>query len=239
MNEIQIFNNPEFGEIRTVLIDDEPWFVVNDVANSLGYSRGRNSLKHIDDEDKKVAPIRSPLGGGEQETYITNESGLYSLIFGSKLESAKKFKKWVTSEVLPSIRKHGAYQLPQSTDGKIALLAQGHTELKAEVDEIRSDLEALKMDLPLLPAEAEDVSNAVKRRVVEILGGKSSNAYHNKSISQQAFSDAYRELKRNFNVRSYKCIKRNDAENAVKIAYAYNPPLYLKIRIDEENGVVA
>ena len=74
MNEIRIFDNHEFGEVRTVIIDGEPWFVVNDAASALEYTRGRNSLKHIDDEDKKVAPIRSPLGGGEQETYITNSS---------------------------------------------------------------------------------------------------------------------------------------------------------------------
>lgn len=108
-NEVQIFNNPEFGEIRTVTIDNEPWFVGKDVAEALGYSKARNAIaNHIDSEDKKDAPIQGVLGGVQTMTII-NESGLYSLIFSSKLPSAKKFKRWVTSEVLPAIRKTGTY----------------------------------------------------------------------------------------------------------------------------------
>ena len=108
-NEVQISNNPEFGEIRTVTIDGEPWFVGKDVAEALGYSKARNAIaNHIDSEDKKDAPIQGALGGVQTMTII-NESGLYSLILSSKLPSAKKFKRWVTSEVLPAIRKTGTY----------------------------------------------------------------------------------------------------------------------------------
>lgn len=136
MQEIQIFNNPEFGSIRTVEIGGKPYFVASDVARALGYAVPKTAAaKHVDGEDKLSTRIE--YSGQGRDVIVINESGLYSLIFGSKLESAKRFKKWVTSEVLPSIRKNGAYQLPQSTDGKIALLAQGHTELKAEVDSIK------------------------------------------------------------------------------------------------------
>ena len=108
-NQIQIFNNTEFGEIRTVKINGEPYFVGKDVAEALGYVKARNAIaKHVDDEDKKDAPIQGALGGTQNMTII-NESGLYSLIMGSKLDGAKRFKRWVTSEVLPSIRKTGAY----------------------------------------------------------------------------------------------------------------------------------
>lgn len=109
MNDIQIFNNPKFGQIRTVSKDGEPWFVGKDVAAALGYAKERNAIAtHVDSDDRRDAPIQGTLGGNQKMTII-NESGLYSLIMGSKLESAKQFKKWVTSEVLPTIRKTGGY----------------------------------------------------------------------------------------------------------------------------------
>lgn len=108
MNNIQVFNNEELGCIRTVMINDQPWFVGKDIAVALGYSNTRDALaKRVDAEDKGVAK-RDTLGG-TQELAVINESGLYSLILSSKLPSAKKFKHWVTSEVLPCIRKTGHY----------------------------------------------------------------------------------------------------------------------------------
>lgn len=107
--ELKVFNNQEFGEIRTLNIDNEPWFVGKDVAETLGYAKARNAIAtHVDEDDKREAPIQGDLGGTQNMTII-NESGLYSLILRSKLESAKRFKKWVTSEVLPSIRQTGGY----------------------------------------------------------------------------------------------------------------------------------
>ena len=113
MNELQIFQNPEFGSIRTTMIDNEPWFVGKDVATSLGYAEPRSAIsKRVDEEDKGVAKMATP--SGTQDMTIINESGLYCLILSSKLPSAKKFKRWVTSEVLPAIRKTGVYILPQN-----------------------------------------------------------------------------------------------------------------------------
>lgn len=109
MQELQIFKNEEFGEVRTVTIDNEPWFVGKDVATSLGYERATKAIQdHVSEEDKDEIPIQDSIGR-MQKTPIINESGLYALIFGSKLESAKRFKHWVTSEVLPSIRRNGGY----------------------------------------------------------------------------------------------------------------------------------
>ena len=108
MNELKIFKNEEFGQVRTVMIDGEPYFVGKDVAEILGYAEPRSAIsKKVDDEDRGVAKMETP--SGMQEMTIINESGLYSLILSSKLESAKKFKRWVTSEVLPSIRQTGSY----------------------------------------------------------------------------------------------------------------------------------
>ena len=112
-SEMKIFENPEFGSIRTVEIDSTPYFVGKDVAEVLGYAKARNALAaHVDDEDKKDAPIQGDLGGTQNMTII-NESGLYSLILSSKLPKAKEFKHWVTSEVLPSIRRHGMYAMDE------------------------------------------------------------------------------------------------------------------------------
>ncbi|WP_418419701.1 BRO family protein [Blautia sp.] len=108
MNEVQIFNNEEFGQVRTLVINGEPWFVGKDVAEILGYSNTRKALAdHVDEEDKGVT--KCDTLGGVQDLTVINESGLYSLILSSKMPNAKKFKHWVTSEVLPAIRKHGIY----------------------------------------------------------------------------------------------------------------------------------
>lgn len=115
-NEIKVFDNAEFGSVRTLVINGEPYFVGKDIALILGYAKPRNAIAaHVDEEDKKDAPIQGNLGGTQEMTVI-NESGLYSLILSSKLPKAKEFKRWVTSEVLPSIRKTGSYSIQQKVD---------------------------------------------------------------------------------------------------------------------------
>mgnify|MGYP001658246429 CR=1 FL=1 len=112
MNEIQIFNNSEFGQVRSLVINDEPWFIGKDVARALGYADTKKAIqRHVDDEDK--GRDETPTPGGTQNMVIINESGLYSLVLSSKLPSAKKFKRWVTSEVLPALRKTGQYQVKE------------------------------------------------------------------------------------------------------------------------------
>ncbi len=113
MNELKIFENTEFGQVRTVTIDNEPWFVGKDVADALGYSDTNKAVAmHVEEEDKKLND-KSSSSFGQRGATLINESGLYALIFGSRLESAKRFKHWVTSEVLPAIRKHGAYAVDE------------------------------------------------------------------------------------------------------------------------------
>ena len=127
MNNLTVFENPEFGAIRTVELDGEPWLVGKDVAEALGYTNPRKALiDHVDDEDKGVTKCYTP--GGDQDMTIINESGLYSLVLSSKLPTARKFRRWVTSEVLPSIRRTGGYNLPK--DYPSALRALADTEEK-------------------------------------------------------------------------------------------------------------
>lgn len=128
MNELQIFQSPEFGQVRTVSIDGEPWMIGKDVATALGYSNPRKALNdHVDDEDKGVT--KCDTLGGAQEMTIINESGLYSLVLSSKLPTAKKFKRWVTSDVLPAIRKTGGYHIEELTGRE--LMAKALLEAQA------------------------------------------------------------------------------------------------------------
>lgn len=143
MTDLQIFNSPEFGAIRTIEKDGEPWFVGKDVAAALGYKEPTKAAREkVDDDDKGVSKIDTP--SGIQEMTIINESGLYSLVLSSKLPTAKKFKRWVTNEVIPSIRKHGAYMTPETLE-KVLLspdtLMQLAQNLKDE-QEKRKALEA-------------------------------------------------------------------------------------------------
>lgn len=130
MSELQIFKNAEFGSVRTITVEGEPYFVAKDVAEILGYSNPRDAInKHVDEEDKGVA--KCDTLGGKQELTVINESGLYSLILSSKMLNAKKFKRWVTSEVLPTIRRHGLYAMDEVLANP-DILINALLELKAE-----------------------------------------------------------------------------------------------------------
>ena len=120
--ELQVFSNAEFGSVRSIMVNNEPYFVGKDVAEILGYSRTADAIKvHVDKEDKGVCEMQTP--GGVQNVTIINESGLYSLILSSKMPNAKKFKRWVTSEVLPAIRKHGVFAVDTMLNDPDAMIA--------------------------------------------------------------------------------------------------------------------
>ena len=146
MHEIKIFENPRFGKIRTIEIEGEPWFVGKDVAVALGYKEPTKAAREkVDEDDKGVSKIDTP--SGEQEMLIINESGLYSLVLSSKLPTAKAFKRWITSEVIPSIRKHGAYMTPDKLEDILLnpdTLITLATELKKE-RAAREHLEGLRL----------------------------------------------------------------------------------------------
>ena len=156
MNELKIFENEQFGTIRTVEIDNTPYFVGKDVAEILGYVKARNALAtHVDDEDKKDAPIQGDLGGIQMMTVI-NESGLYSLILSSKLPKAKEFKRWVTSEVLPAIRKHGVYAVDEVLENPDMLISalQALKEEKAKAKRLTETLAVQEQQIAELQPKA-------------------------------------------------------------------------------------
>ena len=235
MNELQIFNSEEFGDIRTVQLNNETYFVGKDVATALGYADTFGALKkHIMDEDKLVCQIDS--AGQKRDVTVINESGLYALIFGSKLESAKRFKHWVTSEVLPAIRKTGAYQKPMTTDQKIQLLAQGNVELTEKIDKVDKDLQEFKADMPLLALECQRITRAKNQKVVPLMGGKDAPAYKNKSLMHKVYSDVDAQLRREFGVNTYKAIKRSQCDLAVEIIKKYELPRCLREEIEDEKS---
>lgn len=155
---IQIFENPEFGKVRVVEMAGEPWFVGKDVAEILGYSKARNAIAaHVDNSDKALAPIQGGCSTGTQNTTIINESGIYSLVLSSKLPSAQKFKHWVTSEVIPSIRKHGGYIAGQNEMSDMELLSRALLLVKNQLDDRNRQIE--EMQPKVIFADAVETSS--------------------------------------------------------------------------------
>ena len=156
--EIKIFKKQEFGAIRTMEKDGEPWFVGKDVAELLGYAKPQNAIAtHVDDEDKTLAPIQGGCSTGTQNTIIINESGLYSLILSSKLPSAKAFKRWITHEVIPSIRKTGGYNADATMQSVVQTLATMQRVLEAQ-QEINKQLLSQLQTPPTVPDEPEQLA---------------------------------------------------------------------------------
>lgn len=237
MNQIEVFKNNEFGEIRTVIVNGEPMFCLGDICKALGIKNVTDVAKRLDEDER----TRLNLGRAGETNFVT-ESGLYAVVLRSDKPAAKKFRKWVTSEVLPSIRKTGTYgqnQIPQTTDGKIALLAQGHTELREEIESVRQELDDFKLDMPLLAVECDRIITAVHKRGVDALGGKQSNAYRDTSMRSKVYQDIHRELKRQFGVSTYKAIKRNQCDQAVTIIDEYELPFVLTEEIRDYNAQIS
>lgn len=244
MNNLQIFSNEEFGQIRTMVIDGEPWFVGKDVAEALGYSNSSKAVSvHASEEDRILKMIEADSQNGnvvKTQTAFINESGLYSLIFSSKLDSAKRFKRWVTSEVLPTIRKTGGYSKPMTEAEQIRLLAKGTTELYERVDKVETKIETLENDMPLYGCEIEEVSQHVRRKAVSVLGGKDSEAYNDGSIRSLVFSDIYTQLKREYGlVTSYKAIKRKYLADVHEFIDSYELPRALEEQISDANAQIS
>lgn len=133
MKDIQIFNNPEFGQVRTVVIDDEPWFVAADVCRALDIGNSRQAVTRLDDDEKNTVTLNDGIPGNPEKT-VVNEPGLYSLVLGSRKPEAKAFKRWITHEVIPAIRKTGGYHVPQSPEEQMAQGLLAAQKLLAEKD---------------------------------------------------------------------------------------------------------
>ena len=228
MNEIQIFNNPDFGQVRTVTIDGEPWLVGKDVAQALGYSNTRDALnKHVDAEDKNTVAFHDGTSGNPNQTVI-NESGLYSLILSSKLPNAKKFKHWVTSEVLPSIRKTGGFTGISKELQSILLLDSRTVEHEQRIT-------ALEGSMVVDYAQQRTLAHLVNEVVVKALGGKESAAYNDKSVRGKIYCECNRDIQRWFRVNSRNNIPRKRFDEAMEYIQRWHPSTNMAMTIQQTN----
>ena len=231
MNELQIYNNEEFGDIRTVTINIEPWFVGKDVAEALGYSNSSKAVStHVGEEDRILKVLEADSQNGnvvKTQTALINESGLYALIFGSKLESAKRFKHWVTSEVLPAIRKTGAYQKPMSPVEMMRIQL-------GMIDDHEGRITDLEQNMTLDYGQQMSLGDVVNRAVVDVLGGKDSNAYH--EIGRKVFAECNRDLKHYFNVHARNNVPKKKFDEAVNYVKNWQPSTNTRILIQDCNA---
>lgn len=168
MNAVQIFNNPNFGQIRTLEVNNQPYFVGNDIALALGYAKPRNAiLQHVDNEDALKQGIPDNQGF-TQETTLINESGVYSLVFGSKLPTAKAFKRWVTSEVLPAIRKTGGYIATKQDDTPEEIMARALTIAQATLAKREERLKQLEAQTEQQQATIELQDKEIKEAAPKV-----------------------------------------------------------------------
>lgn len=226
MDNLQIFNSEEFGAVRTVTIENEPWFVGKDVAVSLGYKDTSDALKkHVADEDKLTRCFAD--SGQNRQMYIINESGLYALIFGSKLESAKRFKRWVTSEVLPAIRKTGSYQKPLTPQEMLRIQL-------GTIDNHEDRIADLEQNMTIDYGQQMVLGDTVSKVVIDALGGKESNAY--KEISKKVFAECNRDLKHYFNVNARNNVPKKKFDEAVQYVKNWQPCTNTRIMIQECNA---
>lgn len=213
LNQLEIFKNREFGEIRTVTMDGAPWFVGKDVADILGYQNGSRDInRHVDEEDRHKIMLFD--GNQDKETIIINESGLYSLILSSKLATAKRFKHWVTSEVLPQIRRTGSYQ-KRLTPEEMMRIQLGM------VDDHENRIEHLENTMTIDYGQQQELKKAVNKRVIEILGGKKAPAY--KELSKKVFAECNHDIQDYFAVNSRNNIPSLRFENALEYVEGWNP----------------
>lgn len=242
--DIQVFSNPEFGSLTTIMIDNKPWFIGNEVARLLGYENTRDALKkRVDEEDKNTVAIRDGNQRGNPNKTIINESGLYSLILSSKLPSAKKFKHWVTSEVLPTIRKHGVYMTDEAIEKAILnpdFIIQLATQLKEEKQK-RLEAEQRNTELSATNAALTKQTNTwdgkkVITALVRAFGSKRMNG--NFSF---AFNTFYKKLNYGMNINLKSRRTRSAKPKAALIDFLTEKEIPSAIQIAvamcEESGI--
>lgn len=230
MEQLEIFENKEFGQVRTININGEPWFVGKDVAVALGYCDPADAIRtHVDKEDKGVG--ETPTPGGKQRVIIINESGLYSLILGSKLGSAKRFKRWVTSEVLPAIRKTGSYDMDEYSPEMKAILM--HDKKLVKIDNRVTDLEN---HMTIDYGQQTVLGDEVNKAVLDALGGKYSNAYN--EIGKKVFAECNRDLKHYFHVNARNNVPKKRYYEALEYIQEWKPCTNTQIQIRDCNAQV-
>ncbi len=230
---IKAFTNEQFGNVRVVLVgaNQQPYFVGKDVAEALGYRDTADAIKkHVDEEDKLTRQFAD--SGQNRNMICINESGLYSLILSSKLQSAKEFKRWVTGSVLPSIRKTGQYDAFKDVSPELQAILMHDKKIQSieqQVTDTGSRLEKLENKMVVDYGQAQELTKIARMVIVNALGGKSSLAY--KKLSKRAFSEFWRDYKQCFGVDSYRNTPAVEFEHAKQLMYQWQPSNELKALI--------
>jgi prophage antirepressor-like protein len=234
MNELQIFQNKEFGEVRSLVINNEPWFVGKDVAEALGYKNSKNAVPtHVDEEDKLSTQIE--YTGQKRNVTVINESGLYSLILSSKLPNAKKFKRWVTSEVLPTLRKTGSYtKVPTDPRELLMLTIKAHEQTAQRVDVLEEKVSSLEKSTTIDSSQQNTLERIAKATVIRTLGGVDSRAYQ--LMSRKIFSNIWRDYKNYFKLGSFRDTLKTEFENAKEYLESWSPEVNVSLKIKEYNS---
>ena len=235
--DLMIFNNNQFGQIRAIEKDGQTWFIGKDIAERLGYAKPSNAISnHVDEDDTLKQGITDSLGRIQQTTLI-NESGLYSLILSSKLPTSKQFKHWVTSEVLPSIRKNGSYTAqPKALSPLEQLRVQYQVleEHQEQLNEMSIKVNKLENTMTIDYGQQQELHTLANRSVIKVLGGKDTPAY--KELSKKTFSTIWRDFKRVMNVSSYRNTAVKEFERAVEIIKTWKPNRELHLMIKGANS---
>ncbi len=238
MNELQIFQNKEFGEVRSLVINNEPWFVGKDVAEALGYKDVNHAiLDHVDEEDKVNSKTQGQNAPelGQRGSWLINESGLYSLILSSKLPNAKKFKRWVTSEVLPTLRKTGSYtKVPTDPRELLMLTIKAHEQTAQRVDVLEEKVSSLEKSTTIDSSQQYTLEKIAKATVIRTLGGIDSRAYQ--LMNRKIFSNIWRDYKNYFKLGSYRDTLKTEFENAKEYLESWSPEVNISLKIKEYNS---
>ncbi|MDA5409654.1 BRO family protein, partial [Staphylococcus aureus] len=236
MQELQTFNFEELP-VRTLEVDGEPYFIGKDVADILGYANGRDALsKHVDAEDKLTSQIAT--AGQNRNVTIINESGLYSLIFSSKLENAKRFKRWVTSEVLPTLRKTGAYQVPSDPMQALRLMFEATEQTKQEIKNVKDDVIDLKENQKLDAGDYNFLTRTINQRVAHI---QRLHAITNQKQRSELFRDINSEVKKMTGASSRTNVRQKHFDDVIEMIANWFPSQATLYRIKQiemkfENG---
>ncbi|HFF0556701.1 TPA: BRO family protein [Staphylococcus aureus] len=228
MQELQTFNFEELP-VRTLEVDGEPYFIGKDVADILGYANGRDALsKRVDAEDKLTSQIAT--AGQNRNVTIINESGLYSLIFSSKLENAKRFKRWVTSEVLPTLRKTGAYQVPSDPMQALRLMFEATEQTKQEIKNVKDDVIVLKENQKLDAGDYNFLTRTINQRVAHI---QRLHAITNQKQRSELFRDINSEVKKMTGASSRTNVRQKHFDDVIEMIANWFPSQATLYRIKQ------
>ena len=231
MKELQIFDNPQFGEIRVIERDGEPWFVAADVCRALELEDVNKAISRLDDDEGARIEIPHPQNPEKRMMVnAVNEPGLYSLVLGSRKPEAKAFKRWITHEVIPSIRKTGSYTFDGTSKELQAILMLDHRTVEHE-----QRITALEDSMVIDYSQQRTLASQVNSVVIEALGGADSPAYHDKNVRGRTYSECNRDIKNWFRVNSRNNIPRKRFDEAVEYIQRWRPSTNMSMLIQQTN----